>query len=342
MIELPPNQQLAAPGKWPLVGEKEPRQDTAPWTVTVSGLVSQPITLSLEQLNTLPQVERHVDIHCVTRWSRLGTCFGGILLSDLLALAGPLPDARFISFIARSERNHSTSLALTDALNLETLVVLRYQGEPLPTLHGGPVRTVVPNRYFYKSLKWLERIELLAEDRLGYWESDAGYHNNAEPWLEERYIAPNIARQVLEKALRQQNFDGLDLRGFQGRLRVLPGLSARATKLRDAHFESAELPGADFTAANLSNAHLEGAHLRNARFVAADVEGADFSGADLTGADFSGASLFGATFCKGQAEDGTFLNGAKIDATTRFSPEQCEALAPLQQDYLASVGVRSE
>jgi DMSO/TMAO reductase YedYZ molybdopterin-dependent catalytic subunit len=295
-VTLPPNQHLAAPGKWPVVGEKAPRASDAPWTVTITGFVRAPVTLLVAEIDAMPRVERAIDIHCVTRWSKPGVVFGGVLLADLLARCGPLPDARFISFVARSDRNHSTSLPLADALALGMLIALTADGVPLALEHGGPIRTVVPGRYFYKSLKWLERIDLLAEDRLGYWEAEAGYHNGADPWREERYIAPDAPRHVVEKALRTRDFSGLDLRGIDARGRDLTGLIARGAKLRDAHFEEAILIDADFSGANLSNAHLQGADLRGASFYSADVEGAHFDGADVTGTDFTGASLFGATF----------------------------------------------
>jgi len=297
-MDLPPNQHLAAPGKWPVVGEKAPQASDGPWTVTIAGLVRTPITLPLEAIAAMPRVEREIDIHCVTRWSKPGVVFGGVLLADLLAPCGPLPEARFLSVVARSDRNHSTSLPLETALALGTLVAFTADGEPLASEHGGPIRTVVPGRYFYKSLKWLERIELLAADRLGYWEAEAGYHNGADPWREERYIAPNAPRHIIEHALRTRDFSGLDLRGIDARGRDLTGLIARGAKLRDAHFEDATLTSADFTGANLSNAHLQGADLHGASFSGADVEGANFDGANLTGADFSGASLFGATFAR--------------------------------------------
>jgi DMSO/TMAO reductase YedYZ molybdopterin-dependent catalytic subunit len=303
-VDLPPNQHLAAPGKWPVVGERAPRADDAPWTVTVAGLVAAPRTFTLSELRQLFEpVERATDIHCVTRWSKPAVLFGGVRLADALAECGPLSDARFASFVARSDRNHSTSLPLADALALGTLIAFSADGAPLAGEHGGPVRTVVPGRYFYKSLKWLERIELLTEDRLGYWEAEAGYHNGADPWREERYIAPDALRQVIEKALRTRDFSGLDLRGIDARGRDLTGLVARDARLRDAHFERATLTGGDFSGANLSNAHLQGADLRGVNFRGADVEGAAFDGADLAGADFEGASLFGATFA-----------GARIDA----------------------------
>ncbi len=296
MPELPPGQQLAASGKWPHVGEKTPRASNEPWSVAVGGLVDRPSSWTLEDFARLSQVERTIDIHCVTRWSMPGARFRGVLLETLLELAGPRSDARFVSFIARSERNHSTSLPLGEAIGLGTLVATHWNDQPLTTDHGGPVRTVVPERYFYKSLKWLERIELLAEDRLGFWEASAGYHNVADPWREQRYIVADVDPRQVRAILASRNVAGRELLGLDGTGLDLEGFAAERAVLRNARLERARLAGADFRGANLSNAHFGGADLTHADFRGADCEGADFAGADLTDADFRGASLFGATF----------------------------------------------
>lgn len=327
-VVLPPGQQLAAPGKWPFVGERSPAESAEPWSVEVCGLVDRHMRLSLDDLARLPRVERAVDIHCVTRWSKLGMRFGGVTLQSLLDLAGCQPAARFASFVARSPREHSTSLALDDALRLGALVALTAGGQPLASEHGGPVRTVVPGRYFYKSLKWLKRIELLADDRLGYWEAVAGYHNHADPWKEQRFIASSITRQQAAELLASRVFIG-DLRGIDARGRDLSGLRAAGALLRDADFREATLVGADFSRANLSIAKLRDADLRQASFRDADIEGVDFCGADLGGADFRGATLFGSTFI-----DEAAGLAAKIDATTQFDDEKLAELAPAQAEFI--------
>jgi DMSO/TMAO reductase YedYZ molybdopterin-dependent catalytic subunit len=325
---LPPGQQLAAPGKWPLVGERTPSASSEPWSVEICGLVDRPLRWSAEDLHRLPQVELPVEIHCVTRWSKLDTRFAGVPLQTLLDLAGQGANARFISFVARSEREHSTSLALHEALELGTLVALAADGRPLPTEHGGPVRVVVPGRYFYKSLKWLQRIELLAEDRLGYWEAVAGYHNHADPWKEERFIASSISRQEAAELIASRVFTG-DLRGIDARCRDLTELQAAGALLRDADFREAKLARADFRGANLSLARFQRANLQHASLRRADVEGCDFCGADLTGADFTGASIFGSTF----VDESSGL-AARIDGSTRFDPEKLDELAPIQVEFI--------
>jgi DMSO/TMAO reductase YedYZ molybdopterin-dependent catalytic subunit len=112
---LPPGQQLAAPGKWPVVGERESAAISGPWSITMSGCIERPGRWTLAELMDMPQTEQTVDVHCVTRWSMLDVGFSGVALDYLLALAVPTADARFLSFVANSPRRHSSSLSLVDA-----------------------------------------------------------------------------------------------------------------------------------------------------------------------------------------------------------------------------------
>ncbi|HJT30664.1 MAG TPA: molybdopterin-dependent oxidoreductase, partial [Pirellulales bacterium] len=325
---LPPGQQLAAPGKWPLVGERTPAPGPIEWTLSIHGCVEREQKIDLAGLRALPWIEQTVDIHCVTRWSKPAMRFGGVSLTELLRLARPTPEARYISFVARSERDHSTSLVLADALDLQTLVALEADGRPLTSEHGGPVRVVVPGRYFYKSLKWLERIELLPVDQLGYWEREAGYHNTADPWQEQRYMTPDLSKQEVQAALASRDFSHRNLRSLDARGHDLTGLNARSALLRDADFRGSRLSRACFDGANLTNAHFQDADLTGASLVNAGLEGADFSGADLRGADLRGASLFGATFCAESA------CGANIDASTQIDAAALEQLTPVQAEFV--------
>lgn len=315
---LPPNQGLIKTASvWPVVGEAAPRAGTEPctpeaWTVTVSGLVKRPLTVSLAALMARPQAERVVDFHCVTRWSKFDMRFSGVALSDLLAEAGVDAAARFVRFVARSDRAHDTSLSLADTGRCDPLVAFAIDGAPLPEEHGGPVRIVTPGKYGYKSLKWLERIELLAENKLGYWESGPGYHDNADPWAEERYVTGNIPPDLRGRMIATRRLGGRNLLSVDFAGEDLAALDAAGATLRNCRFDEAELTDADFSGANLSNASLRGAKLAGARFVGADVEGADFTGADLTGADFTEASLFGASFGGADGEVGARLDGARI------------------------------
>lgn len=311
---LPPGQQLASRGKWPQVGEPTPSDLPADWTVGVEGLVECRLQLDFADLQSLPYVEQRIDIHCVTRWSKPAMLFGGVLLRDLLQRAVLKPEAKFVSFVAHSARRHDTSLSLADALELETLLAWSVDGEPLAPDHGGPLRVVVPGRYFYKSLKWLRTVRLLATDELGYWEREAGYHNTADPWREQRYMAPSLTRFEMRAALKSKDFSGRDLRSLDCRGHDLAGLRAVRALLRDVDFRDCPLVGACFDGANLSNGKLQGADLRGASFRDADLEGADFRSADLRDCDFRGASLFGATFQPGEGERATRLDSsAKID-----------------------------
>lgn len=333
-LRLPPGQQLAAPNKWPLVGERHAAERDEPWTVSVAGLVERPIAWPLDALRSLPWTERTIDIHCVTRWSKFDVRFAGVLLADLLAAAGAKSEARFASFVARSPREHSTSLPLAEALSLGALVALKADGQPLPAEHGGPVRVVTPGKYFYKSLKWLSRIDLLAEDRLGYWEAEAGYHNGADPWREQRFLASTLSRREMRDVLARRDFAGRDLRSLDAAGHNLDGLDAAGAVLRNADFSRASLAGANFRGANLSGAHFVRANLRGACFADADVEGTDFAGADLRGADFRGASLIGATFVTRSPHPNEPAVTAQIDETTRFDANRLDELMPEQAEFV--------
>jgi hypothetical protein len=184
-------------------------------------------------------------------------------------------------------------------------------------------------------LKWLAEVELLAEDRLGYWEATAGYHNHADPWREERYMAPGLTRQQAAAILATRDWSSCELRSIGAAGRELRGLIAQRALLRDADFRGCDLQDALFREANLSNAHLERADLRRASFAEADCEGANFSGADLRGADFSGASLFGASFCAELAAGSEEASpAALIDRTTRIDVQAIEQLTPVQQEFV--------
>jgi DMSO/TMAO reductase YedYZ molybdopterin-dependent catalytic subunit len=329
---LPPGQQLAAVRKWPFVGERAPGPGPAAWTLTLVEADGRSYQWTWDELFVLPRTRLEVDIHCVTRWSILAMPFVGVTFADLLKSAGVVPSAAFVSFISRSERRHSTSLRLADALELNTLLAWEAQEKPLESVHGGPLRSVVPGRYFYKSVKWLERIELLDADRLGYWESTAGYHNGADPWLEQRYLAPTLDRREAARLLEARDFSGLDLRGIDARGHNLAGLQALNALLRDSDFRGCDLTGANFAGANLSNARLADANLRGASFLGADLEGADFSRAELNGANFTGASIFGASFApvdqQGQVVP---QDSARWDGTTQFDAARLEDLQPAQR-----------
>jgi DMSO/TMAO reductase YedYZ molybdopterin-dependent catalytic subunit len=180
---LPPGQYLTE--KWPVLhAGSVPRPDLATWDFKVFGEVENPITLTYEELQALPQTEVTIDIHCVTRWSRFDTSFRGVHWRELAKLVEPKPTARFV--VAHAEQGFTSNVPL-EALDDEyALVAWEADGQPLQPEHGWPLRLVVPSRYFWKSAKWLRGLELLASDEPGFWER-YGYHNDADYWEEQRY-----------------------------------------------------------------------------------------------------------------------------------------------------------
>jgi DMSO/TMAO reductase YedYZ molybdopterin-dependent catalytic subunit len=180
---LPPGQYMTK--KWPVLHAGEvPDVDLASWSFRVFGEVEQEVELTWEQVSELPRASSTQDIHCVTRWSRFDAQFEGVRWSELAKLGRPLPSARFA--IAHAEHGFTANVPLKTLEDDDALLVTHADGEPLTPDHGWPLRLVVPGRYFWKSAKWLRGIELSAVDRPGFWER-YGYHNDADPWKEERY-----------------------------------------------------------------------------------------------------------------------------------------------------------
>ena len=180
---LPPGQIVTQ--KWPVLHYGTvPAVDTAAWRFTVSGAVEAPFSLTWEELLALPRQETQCDIHCVTRWSRYDNLFEGVAVASLIARARPRPGATFV--LVHAEHGFTTNLPLEDLQRPGNLLALRHNGHDLDPEHGGPVRLLVPHLYFWKSAKWVTRIEFTAEDHPGFWEV-RGYHNEADPWKEERY-----------------------------------------------------------------------------------------------------------------------------------------------------------
>jgi DMSO/TMAO reductase YedYZ molybdopterin-dependent catalytic subunit len=180
---LPPGQYLTE--KWPVLhAGSVPHTDLAAWDFRVWGEVEHELTLDWKQLLELPTVEVTQDIHCVTRWSRFDTTFKGVPWSAVRELAGQKPSARFA--IAHAEQGFTANIPAA-SLELEgAMLAFEADGEPLELEHGWPLRLVVPGKYFWKSAKWLRGIELTASDRPGFWER-YGYHNDADPFQEQRY-----------------------------------------------------------------------------------------------------------------------------------------------------------
>jgi len=330
---LPPNQ--VGTRLWPTIGERDPEPfDAGTWRLEVAGLVERPLSLSFEDLRALPRTERSGTIHCVTRWSRPATAFRGVAIETLLGVARPGGGARFLRFV--SGRGHDTTLPI-DAARGDVVVADEASLDgaafaPLDPVHGGPVRSVTFARYFYKSVKWLRRVEVLAEDRLGFWERTAGYHNEADPWREQRYIVrgadgPALRRMLALRDLSGQDLLSADLRGADLACARLVRASLRNVVLRDA-----DLTGADLTGANLTNADLRGARLRDAAIDGVDLDGADLRGADLRGARGVPSSLAVAQF-HSTAGDGALVDGLDWRAS------RLDGLLPEQEAWLRERGV---
>jgi len=181
---LPPGQVLTQ--KWPVLhyGSVPRYSDMAAWRLGVDGEVEQPLSLTYEELRALPGVDVRCDIHCVTTWSRFDNTFTGVRLRDLLDRAGTRPSAHFVVF--RCAQGFTTSIPIEVAREDDAAVVWAHDGTDLEPQHGWPLRALVPRKYFWKSAKWLEGIQLVERDQLGFWERN-GYNNSADPWLEERY-----------------------------------------------------------------------------------------------------------------------------------------------------------
>jgi DMSO/TMAO reductase YedYZ molybdopterin-dependent catalytic subunit len=180
---LPPGQREVK--NWPVLDlGVQPAVTLADWRLTVDGLVGNPMTWTWDDFLAQPQIEHMSDIHCVTAWSRYDNRWSGVAAKHLLALVAPRPEARHV--ICHSHDGYTTNLRLAAFDDDDVLLAHRWEGKPIPVEHGGPVRVVVPKLYFWKSAKWIRRLEFSAEDRPGFWEV-RGYHNEADPWQEERY-----------------------------------------------------------------------------------------------------------------------------------------------------------
>ncbi|MEO1328172.1 MAG: molybdopterin-dependent oxidoreductase [Pseudomonadota bacterium] len=195
----PPGQHLT--DKFPVMTAGSPRIAPADdWDLTLSveapdGTLTDLARWDYAAIRALPQTEIQVDIHCVTRWSKLDTLWRGVTIDDLLRAAGaedlvesapPTPSLPLAYLLSHCEGDFTGNLSLKDALGARAMVALDYAGAPLPEPHGGPARLLAPHLYFWKSAKWLRRLILSPYDRKGFWEK-LGYHNRGDPWAEQRY-----------------------------------------------------------------------------------------------------------------------------------------------------------
>jgi len=195
---VPPGQYVSE--KWPVLTYGEtPLIASEQWTVKIFGLVDAPVVLSWRELQALPRTKWTADFHCVTRFSTLDNRWSGFSTRDVLGRARVRPEASHV--LVHCYGGYTTNLPLEDFLATRSLLVDRHNGKPLPVDHGGALRLIVPHLYAWKSAKWVNGLELFAEDHRGFWEEN-GYHTYGDPWREERFSSQETreAYQVRKRA----------------------------------------------------------------------------------------------------------------------------------------------
>lgn len=179
---VPPGQY--ATGDFPVLSAgPTPRISLEEWRLTIIDTSGVEKSWSWDEFRALPSESPTVDIHCVTKWSKLDTTWEGISLDTLLA---GVDTAAARHAMAHSYGGYTTNIPLQDLTSGKAWVAYAYDGQPLAPEHGGPARLLIPHLYFWKSAKWVRGLELLEEERPGFWES-YGYHNYGDPWREQRY-----------------------------------------------------------------------------------------------------------------------------------------------------------
>ena len=180
---LPPGQYFT--DRFPVlhVGDV-PATDLSTWDLRLFGALAQERRLTWDELRALPETGVECDIHCVTKWTKLDTHWTGVRFRDVMALVDV--DSAADTVIAHAEGDYTANVPLAVLLDDDVLLAWGYDDADLGADHGGPLRLLVPKRYFWKSAKWLRGLEWRIGDEPGFWERN-GYHNDAEPFLEQRY-----------------------------------------------------------------------------------------------------------------------------------------------------------
>ena len=180
---LPPGQYLVK--DFPVLSlGPTPEIEKTNWKLEVTGLVEAPQTYNWDEFLKLPIVSFKKDIHCVTKWSKFDTTWRGVSLDEIMRWAKVYETAT--TLIAHSNDGYTTNLPIEDVQGGRAMVAVEYEGEDIAPEHGGPARLLVPHLYFWKSAKWLKKLEFTDRDIPGFWET-RGYHNYGDPWSEERY-----------------------------------------------------------------------------------------------------------------------------------------------------------
>jgi len=180
---LPPGQHLT--NDWPILdlGE-QPTIETRDWKFTVAGAVERPISWDWDTFLAQPQTDTLSDIHCITDWSRYDNTWQGVTMAHLLATVRPHAEAKFA--VIHGYDGYTTNVPLQRLQADGVILAHAWEGAPISREHGGPVRLVIPELYFWKSAKWVRHMLFLDSDSPGYWER-RGYHDDADPWKQQRY-----------------------------------------------------------------------------------------------------------------------------------------------------------
>jgi len=179
---IPPGQHAVK--ALPNMGGTPAPGDAAQWRLEIAGEVAKPGSLTIQNLMELEQIDLTCDVHCVTGWTLLDSRWRGISLKTIMKWVKVGKTAGFVIFEAPG--GYTSSIPLGEAQKDNVILAHSFFGRKLPQAHGAPLRGLVPDRYFYKSVKWLQRIRFEAVDEPGYYES-SGYSNSADPWKEERF-----------------------------------------------------------------------------------------------------------------------------------------------------------
>jgi DMSO/TMAO reductase YedYZ molybdopterin-dependent catalytic subunit len=163
-----------------------PRTSLATWDFTIRDAAGHVKRWTWDEIRALPRDMPTVDIHCVTKWSKFDTRWGGVSVDTLLGAARDGGVAAEAFVVAFADGGYTTNLPLADVTGGQAWVAFEYDGKPLAPEHGGPARLLVPHLYFWKSAKWVRGLKLVAQDEPGFWER-LGYHNRGDPWHEQRY-----------------------------------------------------------------------------------------------------------------------------------------------------------
>jgi DMSO/TMAO reductase YedYZ molybdopterin-dependent catalytic subunit len=179
---VPPGQHLAK-GFPVLTYGQTPQISLDEWELSVWGLAT-PKTLHWDDIMAMPQSEFTADFHCVTTWSKLDVKWRGVRVTDFMAAIAVDPKATHV--MEHCYGGYTTNIAIDDLVRPENFFAHTLFDVTLPPDHGGPLRLVVPHLYAWKSAKWINGLEFLAEEALGFWEKN-GYHRRGDPWKVERY-----------------------------------------------------------------------------------------------------------------------------------------------------------